>query len=68
VNAGPDRTKALEHALANARADGRPRYVTLSNGVYWIDWEPPTSTWAGSSGYIVVRPEGTYEEKTVQGG
>lgn len=64
MNAGPNREKALAGALANAKVDGKPRYVHKYGGVYWVEKSPPPrETVIGGhvgSDYVVVFPHGTY--------
>jgi hypothetical protein len=63
-NLGTDRTKALQQCYANAKLDGKPRYLHLYRGVYWSNREPPTpGPTAGMYGgeYMVVFPTGHYE-------
>jgi hypothetical protein len=62
-NAGRDRSRAYEAAKANAKMTGTDRYVTMSNGYYWISKTPPVAFF-GSQEYDVVRPDGTVERKT----
>ena len=64
MNAGTKRYLALEQALANARANGQPRFLHKYGGVYWIEDNPPApGPMAGAYGsdYVIVFPEGDYQ-------
>lgn len=63
MNAGSNRTTALEQALANARLDGKPRFLHKYNEVYWLELNPPQPgpmSGAYGSDHVVVFPEGDY--------
>lgn len=62
MNAGRDYARAKRQAQANADRTGTPRYLSLYNGIWWIDREqsvigdreridpePTTSTYATPS-------------------
>jgi hypothetical protein len=40
MNAGTDYRRAKRHAIANATATARPRWLHLYNGVWWISHTP----------------------------